>query len=123
MAKQKIRPTRLGVFSGAKAYSVYVEVLKKCRNAKGGLFATPSSLAKIRTLGKRLERKRRLVPEMMNQATPGKWGFGPVQGGKKKGPATLGRSQFNKFSAGLIRYSGSPVLLSRLSFPGQQMTG
>jgi hypothetical protein len=29
MAKQKFRPTRLGIFSGAKAYSVYVEVLKK----------------------------------------------------------------------------------------------
>jgi len=28
MAKQKFRPTRLGVFSGAKAYIGYVEVLK-----------------------------------------------------------------------------------------------
>jgi hypothetical protein len=38
MAKQKFRPTRLGVFSGAKAYIVYVEVLKKCRNAVGRTF-------------------------------------------------------------------------------------
>jgi hypothetical protein len=38
MAKQKFRPTRLGVFSGAKAYVVYVEVLKKCRNAVGRTF-------------------------------------------------------------------------------------
>jgi hypothetical protein len=38
MAKQKFRPTRLGGFSGAKAYIRYVEVLKKHRNAKGGLF-------------------------------------------------------------------------------------
>jgi putative protease len=38
MAKQKVRPTRLGVFSGAKAYTVYVEVLKKCRNAVGRIF-------------------------------------------------------------------------------------
>jgi hypothetical protein len=45
MAKQKFRPTRLGGFSGAKAYIVYVEVLKKRRNAKGGLFATPSNFA------------------------------------------------------------------------------
>jgi hypothetical protein len=29
MAKQKFRPTRLGGFSGAKAYIRYVEVLKK----------------------------------------------------------------------------------------------
>jgi hypothetical protein len=38
MAKQKFRPTRLGVFSGAKAYIQYVEVLKKCRNAGGRTF-------------------------------------------------------------------------------------
>jgi hypothetical protein len=38
MAKQKFRPTRLGVFSGAKAYIVYVEVLKKHRNAVGRTF-------------------------------------------------------------------------------------
>jgi putative protease len=38
MAKQKIRPTRLGGFSGAKAYIVYVEVLKKRRNAVGRTF-------------------------------------------------------------------------------------
>jgi hypothetical protein len=38
MAKQKFRPTRLGVFSGAKAYIVYVEVLKKRRNAVGRTF-------------------------------------------------------------------------------------
>jgi hypothetical protein len=33
MAKQKFRPTRLGGFSGAKAYIRYVEVLKNRRNA------------------------------------------------------------------------------------------
>jgi hypothetical protein len=38
MAKQKFRPTRLGGFSGAKAYIRYVEVLKKCRNAVGRTF-------------------------------------------------------------------------------------
>jgi hypothetical protein len=38
MAKQKFRPTRLGGFSGAKAYIVYVEVLKKRRNAGGRTF-------------------------------------------------------------------------------------
>jgi putative protease len=38
MAKQKFRPTRLGGFSGAKAYIVYVEVLKKRRNAVGRNF-------------------------------------------------------------------------------------
>jgi hypothetical protein len=38
MAKQKFRPTRLGIFSGAKAYIVYVEVLKICRNAVGRTF-------------------------------------------------------------------------------------
>jgi len=29
MAKQKFRPARLGGFSGAKTYIMYVEVLKK----------------------------------------------------------------------------------------------
>jgi hypothetical protein len=38
MAKQKFRPTRLGVFSGAKAYIQYVEILKKRRNAVGRTF-------------------------------------------------------------------------------------
>jgi len=38
MAKQKIRPTRLGGFSGAKSYIEYVEVLKKYRNAVGQIF-------------------------------------------------------------------------------------
>jgi putative protease len=38
MAKQKFRPTRPGVFSGAKAYIRYVEVLKKRRNAVGRNF-------------------------------------------------------------------------------------
>jgi len=33
MAKQKFRPTRLGGFSGTKAYIQYVEILKKRRNA------------------------------------------------------------------------------------------
>jgi hypothetical protein len=38
MAKQKLRPTRLGDFSGAKAYSRHVEVLKKRCNAVGLTF-------------------------------------------------------------------------------------
>jgi putative protease len=38
MAKQKFRPARLGVFSGAKAYIEYVEVLKKRHNAVGRTF-------------------------------------------------------------------------------------
>jgi hypothetical protein len=38
MAKQKIRPTRLGGFSGAKATIRYVEVRKKRRNAVGRTF-------------------------------------------------------------------------------------
>jgi hypothetical protein len=38
MAKQKFRPTRLGGFSGAKAYIKYVEILKKRRNAVGRTF-------------------------------------------------------------------------------------
>jgi hypothetical protein len=38
MAKQKFCPTRLGGFSGAKAYIRYVEVLKKRRNAVGRTF-------------------------------------------------------------------------------------
>jgi putative protease len=38
MAKQKFRPTRLGVFSGAKAYIRYVEILKKRRNSVGRTF-------------------------------------------------------------------------------------
>jgi putative protease len=38
MAKQKFRPTRLGGFSGAKAYIRYVEVLKNHRNAVGRTF-------------------------------------------------------------------------------------
>jgi hypothetical protein len=38
MAKQKFRPTRLGDFSGTKAYIWYVEILKKRRNAVGRTF-------------------------------------------------------------------------------------
>jgi hypothetical protein len=38
MAKQKFHPTRLGVFSGAKAYIWNVEVLKKRHNAVGWTF-------------------------------------------------------------------------------------
>jgi hypothetical protein len=38
MAKQNFRPTRLGGFSGAKAYIRYVEVLKNHRNAVGRTF-------------------------------------------------------------------------------------
>ena len=44
MAKKKFRPTRLGVFSGVKTCIEHVEILKKQRNAVGGLFATPSFL-------------------------------------------------------------------------------
>jgi hypothetical protein len=46
MAKQKFRPTRLGVFSGAKAYIQYVEVLKKRRNAVDTLFHSKSFFEK-----------------------------------------------------------------------------
>jgi len=42
MAKQKFRPSRLGGFSGAKAYMSYVKVLENRRNAKDGLLVTPS---------------------------------------------------------------------------------
>jgi hypothetical protein len=45
MAKQKIRPARIGGFSGAKACIWHVEVLKKRRNAKGELFAPPSNIS------------------------------------------------------------------------------
>jgi len=38
MDKQKFRPTRLGGFSGAKAYMSYVKVLKNRRNAVGWTF-------------------------------------------------------------------------------------
>jgi len=38
MAKQKFRPTRLGGFSGVKAYMSYVKVLKDRRNAVGRTF-------------------------------------------------------------------------------------
>jgi hypothetical protein len=38
VAKQKLRPARLGGFSGAKAYIRYVEVLKNRRNAAGRTF-------------------------------------------------------------------------------------
>jgi hypothetical protein len=44
MAKQKFRPARLGGFSGAKAYIVYVEVLKKRRNAVGRTFCDAITL-------------------------------------------------------------------------------
>jgi hypothetical protein len=48
MAKQKFRPTRLGGFSGAKAYIRYVEVLKKHRNAVGRTFCDAIMLGKLR---------------------------------------------------------------------------
>jgi len=38
MAKQKFCPTRLGGFSGVKAYIEYVKVLKNRRNAAGRTF-------------------------------------------------------------------------------------
>ena len=47
MAKQKFRPTRLGVFSGTKAYISYVEVLKNIITQPGGLFATPLILGLV----------------------------------------------------------------------------
>jgi hypothetical protein len=46
MAKQKFRPTRLGGFSGAKAYIRYVEVLKKRRNAVGRTFCDAISVGR-----------------------------------------------------------------------------
>jgi hypothetical protein len=48
MAKQKFRPTRLGGFSGAKAYIWYVEVLKKRRNAVGRNFCDAMAKQKFR---------------------------------------------------------------------------
>jgi hypothetical protein len=48
MAKQKFRPTRLGGFSGAKAYIKYVEVLKKRRNAVGRTFCDAMAKQKFR---------------------------------------------------------------------------
>jgi hypothetical protein len=48
MAKQKFRPTRLGGFSGAKAYIRYVEVLKKHRNAVGRTFCNAMAKQKFR---------------------------------------------------------------------------
>jgi putative protease len=56
MARQKFRPTRLGGFSGAKAYIRNVEVLKKRRNAVRRIFCdvikldfelSPSSLLSL----------------------------------------------------------------------------
>jgi hypothetical protein len=44
MAKQKFRPTRLGGFSGTKAYIQYVEILKKRRNAVGRTFCDAITL-------------------------------------------------------------------------------
>jgi putative protease len=38
MAKQNFRPTRRGDFSGMKAYTWYVEILKKRRNTVGRTF-------------------------------------------------------------------------------------
>lgn len=38
MAKQKFRPARLGGFSGVKAYTEKVKILKKRRNAAGRTF-------------------------------------------------------------------------------------
>jgi hypothetical protein len=49
MAKQKFRPTRLGGFSGAKAYIVYVEVLKKRRNAVGRTFCDAIKAKTLKT--------------------------------------------------------------------------
>jgi hypothetical protein len=46
--RKKFRPTRLGIFSGAKAYSVYVEILKKCRNAVGRTFCDAMAKQKFR---------------------------------------------------------------------------
>jgi hypothetical protein len=51
MAKQKFRPTRLGGFSGAKAYIQYVEVLKKRRNAVGRTFCDAIKKSRGRNRG------------------------------------------------------------------------
>jgi hypothetical protein len=48
MAMQKFRPARPGVFSGAKAYISYVEVLKKRRNAAGRIFCDAISFCASR---------------------------------------------------------------------------
>jgi len=48
MAKQKFRPTRLGGFSGAKAYIRYVEVLKKHRNTEGQNYCDAMAKQKFR---------------------------------------------------------------------------
>jgi hypothetical protein len=46
MAKQKFHPARLGVLSGAKAYTGYVEVLKKRHNALGWTFCDAINVRK-----------------------------------------------------------------------------
>jgi hypothetical protein len=51
MAKQKFRPTRLGGFSGAKAYIRYVEVLKKRRNAVGRTFCDAINIYRQSIIG------------------------------------------------------------------------
>jgi hypothetical protein len=48
MAKQKFRSTRLGDFSGTKAYIQYVEILKKSRNAVGRTFCNAMAKQKFR---------------------------------------------------------------------------
>lgn len=53
MAKQKVRPTRLGGFSGAKAYISYVKVLKNRRNVVRWIFGDAiMDLHLGRTVGK-----------------------------------------------------------------------
>jgi len=54
MAKQKFRPTRLGVFSGAKAYIGYVEVLKKRHNAVGRTYCDAISFRRDKKKTQRL---------------------------------------------------------------------
>jgi len=55
MAKQKFRPTRLGVFSRAKAYIGYVEVLKKRHNAVGRTFCDAISFRRDKKKVRRVQ--------------------------------------------------------------------
>jgi hypothetical protein len=79
MAKQKFRPTRLGGFSGAKAYTRYVEVLKKRRNAVGRTFCdainheTSNKKATMSGRRRKVEKQgyRRQLPLPTNLSAPG----------------------------------------------------
>jgi hypothetical protein len=62
MAKQKFHPTRLGGFSGTKAYSVYVEVLKKRRNAVGRTFCDAIKFGKNSNRWQEVRKKAKPPP-------------------------------------------------------------